>query len=541
MLFLNTFRCKVTGQGSGYQSAGPIQRCHRPKSSQNGRQRLFVEILEDRALPSVYLVANLDDSGDGSLRQAVLDANDNPGANTIEFAHGLAGVISLTGGPLTITNDLVIDGPGASLVTVSGSNASRVFETAEGINVAINGLTVADGQADQGGGIYNAGNLTLLHTAVIDNLALGPAGDFGKGGGIYNAGGATLVVSESTFSGNHAIGGDGASGQAGGEGVGGAIENAHATLTVIHSTFTDNRSVGGSAGEGAGAGGADGGAVRNDGEDGPAVFTATDSVFSGNVALGGIGGQVGMGMLDGNAAGAGGVIENLGEALLTLTGCTLTHNKAIGGAAGSGHKAGGGVAGAVHNYGYEGGNAIAFITQTTMIGNEARGGDGDDGGAAAGANGGAIQNASASGGTAFLSVSSTVFSDNQAIGGDGGPSGNGGNASGGAISGAQSAVISSTILSDNQAIGGRGGDGGNGGIGHGGGLQCNGGTVLLDQDTITGNEAIGGIGGSGGQDGAGVGGGLYINAGDVYAHETTIQGNFASTSDDDVFGDVHSY
>jgi hypothetical protein len=36
-----------------------------------------------------------------------------------------------------------------------------------------------------------------------------------------------------------------------------------------------------------------------------------------------------------------------------------------------------------------------------------------------------------------------------------------------------------------------------------------------------------------------VGGGLYITAGDVYAHQTPIQGNVASTSDDDVFGDLH--
>src|SRR5262249_6792782 len=71
-----------------------------------------LDALEDRTLPSNFTVLNLDDSGPGSLRQAVLDSNAHPGANTIDFTPGLTGIIGLSSGSLGITNDLLIKGPG---------------------------------------------------------------------------------------------------------------------------------------------------------------------------------------------------------------------------------------------------------------------------------------------------------------------------------------------------------------------------------------------------------------------------------------------
>src|SRR5262245_48286455 len=89
-------------------------------TSTNGKRRSsrrrFVprlELLEGRALPSTFTVLNLADSGEGSLRQAVLDANAQPGADTTAFADGLNGTIPLTSGQLSITDALTIDGPGA--------------------------------------------------------------------------------------------------------------------------------------------------------------------------------------------------------------------------------------------------------------------------------------------------------------------------------------------------------------------------------------------------------------------------------------------
>src|SRR6516164_5004795 len=94
-----------------------------------------LEALEDRTVPSTFTVRNLADSGPGSLRQAVLDANAHPGADGIRFAHGLHGTIALTSGELSITDDLTIDGPGANRLAVSGNDASRVFQIDSGISV----------------------------------------------------------------------------------------------------------------------------------------------------------------------------------------------------------------------------------------------------------------------------------------------------------------------------------------------------------------------------------------------------------------------
>jgi hypothetical protein len=65
----------------------------------------------------IFTVRNLLDSGPGSLRQAILDANANPGADRIHFTGQARGTIALTSGQLDITDDLQIRGPGAELTT----------------------------------------------------------------------------------------------------------------------------------------------------------------------------------------------------------------------------------------------------------------------------------------------------------------------------------------------------------------------------------------------------------------------------------------
>jgi hypothetical protein len=114
--------------------------------------------LEDRTLPSTYTVTSLADSGPGSLRAALASGDD-----TVAFAKGLHGAINLTSGELLVTNSVTINGPGAKKLSVSGNDASRVFELATGLNVTISDLTITHGAApDQGGGILNDGsNLTL--------------------------------------------------------------------------------------------------------------------------------------------------------------------------------------------------------------------------------------------------------------------------------------------------------------------------------------------------------------------------------------------
>ena len=137
-------------------------------------------------------VTNNDDSGPGSLRQAIADAN--PG-DEITFAGTVTGTITLTSSQLVINKNLTITGPGADVLTISGNNASRVFNISSGADVTISGLTIANGYSGgNGGGIYNEGTLTLNNSTVSGNYA-------SYGGGIYNEG--TLIINNSTVSGGN--------------------------------------------------------------------------------------------------------------------------------------------------------------------------------------------------------------------------------------------------------------------------------------------------------------------------------------------------
>lgn len=69
-----------------------------------------------------HYVTNTDDSGPGSLRQALADANDG---DTINFA--VAGTIGLTSGELLVDKSITISGPGAENLAVNGNAKSRVF------------------------------------------------------------------------------------------------------------------------------------------------------------------------------------------------------------------------------------------------------------------------------------------------------------------------------------------------------------------------------------------------------------------------------
>src|SRR5262245_39274654 len=106
-----------------------LRGCGRPAAPvrKPARARLGLEALDSRIVPSTFHVTTLDDTGDGSLRTAVAQANAHAGADAIVFDDGLAGTIALTGGDLDVTDDLKINGPGADRLTVSGGNVSRVF------------------------------------------------------------------------------------------------------------------------------------------------------------------------------------------------------------------------------------------------------------------------------------------------------------------------------------------------------------------------------------------------------------------------------
>src|SRR5215467_8192070 len=123
-----------------------------------------------KALPAnIILVTNTNDSGPGSLRDALAVANDG---DTID-ATGVSGTILLTTGELQITHDVTINGPGAENLAVNGNATFRVFNNL-GLNASISGLTIINGRvadATGGGGILNQGGLTLSNDDIVSNNA----------------------------------------------------------------------------------------------------------------------------------------------------------------------------------------------------------------------------------------------------------------------------------------------------------------------------------------------------------------------------------
>ena len=115
--------------------------------------------------------------------------------DTIQFADGVGGTVLLDERGLSIAGDLVIQGPGADLLTFDGTGKNRVFHVWTGVSAELSGMTITRGVGDSGSGIRNEGALTVTRTVVSDN----------HGSGIRNHYG-TLTVSESTIARNNAQG-----------------------------------------------------------------------------------------------------------------------------------------------------------------------------------------------------------------------------------------------------------------------------------------------------------------------------------------------
>ena len=143
-----------------------------------GRPEL--EQLEPRVLLSTYTVTTLADAGAGSLRQAILDANANPGADVVDFQAGLTGQVVLTSGRLQIVDDLDILGPGQDELTIDAAGNGGVFYVDAAVtNATITGLTITGGFGSHGGGIYNYGTLTITNATISANEVWhGAGGEF---------------------------------------------------------------------------------------------------------------------------------------------------------------------------------------------------------------------------------------------------------------------------------------------------------------------------------------------------------------------------
>ena len=446
-----------------------------------------VESLESRWVPTT--VTNLNDSGAGSLRQAILDT---PALGTVDFRTGLRGTITLTTGELVVDKSVTIVGPGADSITISANHASRVLTIPDSFHiVTITGLTFTNGRVlgipqgtrAQGGGIFNAGVLTLANSIISDNSTestgrcstpLCTVTVWAEGGGIYNSGTLALI--------NSAV-----------------IDNsvtAQATCTgFMCRAFTN----------------ADGGGIYNSGR-----LTVSDTFLAHNV-------------VDGieSMVGDGGAIANLGW--LTITSSTILDNYS--------GESGGGISS----------NGPMFIISNSLVGNNS---STNGGGILAGRNtlvsGSDISGNSAIFGGGIYSDGNLILADSM-VRGNQGPAiyndgemtilesiitGNTGGSIGGIINSGTMA-ISDSVISDNSAIGGTITVGGIGNVGDliitnstlfrntasggedGGGGVYNEGTLNLIYSTVWGNAAIDGN----------IGGGGISNFGTATVTISTITGN----------------
>ena len=152
-------------------------------------------VLTNTERPSLVVTTNLDDMDDTdgltSLREAIAYADSLPGPSTITFDRAVFGTkrrtIRLTGGPLVLSDPatITIVGPGARRLTIGGGGKSGVFDVEAG-SLSLSGVTIANGNADLGGGLRNdGGRLVLTNVVIQGNRAI-------VGGGLFNDGRTTL-------------------------------------------------------------------------------------------------------------------------------------------------------------------------------------------------------------------------------------------------------------------------------------------------------------------------------------------------------------
>jgi Right handed beta helix region len=244
------------------------------------------------ATGSTFTVTNTDDSGTGSLRQAISDANSNSGHDTIVFAQGVAGTIALTR-RLEVLHGLDIQGPGSTVVSISGQGTQQAFYLYDhngGVtgNISISGLTITDAGSASAVVCWKT-NLTLDDVAITNStvkdaaLNLIPAG--------LNP---SLTIRNSTFSGNTKTGTDDLNGGAV------SVNDGASDVTITNTTFSNNVAQQGN-------GGALG--LKNTGD-----ATITGSTFTGNTVQ------------RGNPGGGAIEVENHGN--FTMTNSTVSNNTA---------------------------------------------------------------------------------------------------------------------------------------------------------------------------------------------------------------------
>lgn len=220
----------------------PSRRTQRGTRKSRARRNLF-ESLEDRRLLAVITVTELsaDTTVNGmvSLAEAIQAANTDAsvdgstvgaGADTIEFAPGLNGTITLAN-ELVLTSEIEINGLGTDLITIDGADVTRIFSVPDGAgNVTLRNMTLTNGRSPaigetRGGAILLDSN----NSFVLDNLVISNSDATGDGGAILHAQG-NLSITDTQIQGNTST----ASG-------GGLFSNSTGTVSITNSVIDGNQ------------------------------------------------------------------------------------------------------------------------------------------------------------------------------------------------------------------------------------------------------------------------------------------------------------
>ncbi len=145
----------------------PAGLCH---STRRARSVCYLEALEPRAMMATFTVSNVNDTGAGSFRDALTQANSLVGQDTIVFSIPGTGVktISLQSALPAITDSVIIDG------TTQGASASPLIEIdGTGAGAAASGVRLTGGSSTLRGLAINNFKLNAVLLASNGNTLEG--------------------------------------------------------------------------------------------------------------------------------------------------------------------------------------------------------------------------------------------------------------------------------------------------------------------------------------------------------------------------------
>lgn len=258
-------------------------------------------------------ITNTNDSGAGSLRQAISDANSLSGTDTID-ATGINGTIALLSALPTITESVIINGPTVGNLTLDAGGSFRVLQLSSGNNV-INYLTITNGATSTmygGAGIYNTGTSLILDHCIISNNSNTSVSGNRYAGGIYSEG--ILDMTYCRVTNNSCSIPDGEF--FGNQGGGGIYLAGYSDVSISNCLIDNNSLNGGTNKNGAGIAFDDNSNFSGP----PGKLNISNSTISGNTINNGT-----------NNSGSGISIENFNNASINISQSTIAYNICQGG------------------------------------------------------------------------------------------------------------------------------------------------------------------------------------------------------------------